>query len=237
MLCCSSPCNLTSSASNLFVLRQCSPLLSWCEDSWQTRGWPCPRCNRTSCQRHLLCCPPGIWTPGQHFTKIFRPPDEKNYPTYFSIVMTWWKCLTNIPGHSSALDKTVRAPQLASAFQAPWTHNQTKFIKKISKEMAEKETKENLQQVTIRPTTASSSNQAGGPQSSLKIQVNVKSTNHKMSTYNENNKTRRKCARPERSRSWLLQTRDRSWVLHCVFLQQTAGRLSSLTWWRPADSL
>ena len=33
------------------------------------------------------------------------------------------------------------------------------------------ETKKNLQQVTIRPTTASSSNQAGGPQSSLKIQV------------------------------------------------------------------
>ena len=48
------------------------------------------------------------------------------------------------------------------------------------------ETKKNLQQVTIRPTTASSSNQAGGPQSSLKIQVNVKSTNHKMSTYNDN---------------------------------------------------
>ena len=39
------------------------------------------------------------------------------------------------------------------------------------------ETKENRQHVTIRPTTASSSNQAGGPQSSLKIQVSVRSMN------------------------------------------------------------
>ena len=31
------------------------------------------------------------------------------------------------------------------------------------------ERRENLQHVTIRPTTASSSNQAGGPQSSLNL--------------------------------------------------------------------
>ena len=51
------------------------------------------------------------------------------------------------------------------------------FFSAFYSPLVQMETRENLQHVTIRPTTASSSNQAGGPQSSLKIQVRVRSMN------------------------------------------------------------
>ena len=94
--------------------------------------------------------------------------------------------------------------------------------KKISTRSGKNSSKveENLQQVTILPTTASSSSQVGGPQSSWNILACLMVRKKLMSL-------------PGRNLSWLQRTRDIGWAQRCACQLQTGGLLSSWAWWRP----